>query len=72
MQHRHYELPTCFDLSNQGGDPARAGVAMTDLTTGLYAYGAIMAALLHRAKTGQGQRVECNLLASQVLTLYRL
>lgn len=44
----------------------RVGVAMTDLSTGLYAHGAIMAALLDRQHTGYGQRIQCNLLSSQV------
>lgn len=34
----------------RGGEPCKVGVAMTDLATGLYANGAIMAALLHRNK----------------------
>ncbi|XP_015284675.1 PREDICTED: succinate--hydroxymethylglutarate CoA-transferase [Gekko japonicus] len=50
------------------GEPVRPGVAMTDLATGLYAYGAIMAALLHSRKTGKGMHVDCNLLSSQVRT----
>lgn len=44
----------------------RPGVAMTDLATGLYAHGAIMAALLQRQKTGTGSHIDCNLLSSQV------
>lgn len=32
----------------QDGDPCKVGVAMTDLATGLYAHGAIMAAILQR------------------------
>lgn len=47
----------------------RPGVAMTDLATGLYAHGAIMAALLQRQKTGTGSHIDCNLLSSQVLPL---
>ena len=39
---------------------------MTDLSTGLYAHGAIMAALLHRKETGRGQKIDCNLLSTQV------
>ncbi|KAH0627169.1 hypothetical protein JD844_002619 [Phrynosoma platyrhinos] len=53
---------------SKGGEPVRPGVAMTDLATGLYAYGAIMAALLQRQKTGKGMHVDCNLLSSQVRT----
>lgn len=43
---------------------------MTDLSTGLYAHGAIMAALLHRKNTGKGQKIDCNLLSSQVCCLF--
>ena len=39
---------------------------MTDLATGLYAHGAILAALLQRQKTGKGVHIDCNLLSSQV------
>ncbi|XP_070120457.1 succinate--hydroxymethylglutarate CoA-transferase isoform X16 [Equus przewalskii] len=49
----------------EDGDPVRPGVAMTDLATGLYAYGAIMAGLIQRYKTGKGLFVDCNLLSSQ-------
>lgn len=52
--------------SSQGGSPCKVGVAVTDLTTGLYAQGAIMAALIQRQKSGRGQKVDCSLLASQV------
>uniref|UniRef100_A0A8C5MNS8 Succinyl-CoA:glutarate CoA-transferase n=2 Tax=Leptobrachium leishanense TaxID=445787 RepID=A0A8C5MNS8_9ANUR len=53
----------------EDGDPVRPGVAMTDLATGLYAHGAIMAGLLHRSKTGIGMHIDCNLLSSQVACL---
>ncbi|XP_075777843.1 succinyl-CoA:glutarate CoA-transferase isoform X2 [Pelodiscus sinensis] len=49
----------------EDGDPVRPGVAMTDLATGLYTYGAIMAGLIQRYKTGKGLHVDCNLLSSQ-------
>lgn len=42
---------------------------MTDLATGLYTYGAIMAGLLQRYKTGKGLHIDCNLLSSQVWVL---
>lgn len=42
---------------------------MTDITTGLFLHGAILAALLARTRTGRGQRVEANLLESQVAAL---
>ena len=39
---------------------------MTDLATGLYAHGAIMAALIQRIQTGKGQKISCDLLSTQV------
>lgn len=56
----------------QDGEPCKVGVAMTDLSTGLYAHGAILAALLHRQKTGKGQYLDCNLLSTQVASLVNL
>nr|XP_004668891.1 succinate--hydroxymethylglutarate CoA-transferase isoform X2 [Jaculus jaculus] len=53
----------------EDGDPVRPGVAMTDLATGLYAYGAVMAGLIQRLKTGKGLFIDCNLLSSQVACL---
>ena len=37
------------------GDPCKVGVAITDVLTGVYASGAITAALLWRERSGQGQ-----------------
>ncbi|XP_014036101.2 succinate--hydroxymethylglutarate CoA-transferase isoform X2 [Salmo salar] len=53
----------------EDGDPVRPGVAMTDLATGLYAHGAIMAALLQCHRTGRGVHIDCNLLSTQVACL---
>ncbi|XP_019749466.1 succinyl-CoA:glutarate CoA-transferase [Hippocampus comes] len=54
---------------SEDGDPVRPGVAMTDLATGLYAHGAVLAALLQRHRTGRGAHVDCDLLSSQVSCL---
>lgn len=51
------------------GPPAKVGVAMTDLATGLYAHGAIMAALLQRHQTQRGQKIDVNLLSTQLACL---
>lgn len=37
-------------------EPCKVGVAITDMTAGLFLHGAIMAALLERYRTGQGQK----------------
>ncbi|MEU5598471.1 CoA transferase [Streptomyces sp. NPDC020298] len=46
------------------GEPVKAGVALVDVITGLHASLGVLAALRHRDATGQGQRVEVNLLGS--------
>ncbi|XP_064146261.1 succinate--hydroxymethylglutarate CoA-transferase isoform X4 [Loxodonta africana] len=61
--------PKGVKIIKEDGDPVHPGVARTDLATGLYAYGAIMAGLIQRYKTGKGLFVECNLLSSQVACL---
>ncbi|TNE63870.1 MAG: CoA transferase [Alphaproteobacteria bacterium] len=52
-----------------GGGPQRAGVAVTDLFTGLYSTVAILGALHHREKTGVGQYIDMALLDTQVAVL---
>ncbi|XP_048741961.2 succinate--hydroxymethylglutarate CoA-transferase-like [Ostrea edulis] len=54
------------------GEPCKVGVAMTDLSTGLYAHGAIMAAILQRQTTGQGQHIDCDLFSTQVASLVNI
>ncbi|HWC79985.1 MAG TPA: CoA transferase [Pseudonocardiaceae bacterium] len=49
--------------------PAKAGVALVDVITGLHAAIGIQAALRHRERTGEGQRVEVNLLSSLLSAL---
>ena len=49
-----------------GGGPQRAGVAVADITTGMYAAVAILAAVAHRSQTGEGQYIDMALLDSQV------
>ncbi len=45
-------------------EPTKVGVAVVDVITGLHAVMGVLAALRHRDVTGQGQRVEVNLLSS--------
>ena len=49
-----------------GGGPQKAGVAITDLMTGMYAAVAILAALAHRDRTGEGQWLDLALFDSAV------
>ncbi|KAI4466182.1 succinate--hydroxymethylglutarate coa-transferase [Holotrichia oblita] len=56
----------------EDGAPVKAGVAVTDLSTGLYAHGAILAALIQRGKTGLGQKIDANLVSTQLATLINI
>jgi formyl-CoA transferase len=49
-----------------GGGPQKAGVAITDLFTGMYAAVSVLAALSARDRTGRGQYVDLALLDSAV------
>jgi crotonobetainyl-CoA:carnitine CoA-transferase CaiB-like acyl-CoA transferase len=55
-----------------GGGPQKVGVAVADLMTGMYATVAILAALRHAERTGQGQHVDMALLDTQVAMLANL
>ncbi len=48
------------------GPPSKVGVAIVDLTTGMMAANAILAALYARERTGQGQHIDISLLETQV------
>ena len=54
------------------GPPVKVGVAITDVTTGISAQGAICAALYAREKTGRGQRIDLSLLETQVSALVNI
>ncbi len=51
------------------GGPLRAGVAMADLSTGMYATVSILAALRHAERTGEGQQIDVSLLDTQIAML---
>jgi len=52
-----------------GGVPQKVGVAATDLMTGMYAVSAILAALRHAERHGEGQHIDLALLDTQVAWL---
>jgi crotonobetainyl-CoA:carnitine CoA-transferase CaiB-like acyl-CoA transferase len=52
--------------------PVKVGVAITDVTTGIMAQGAITAALFAREKTGRGQHLNLSLLETQVSVLVNM
>jgi crotonobetainyl-CoA:carnitine CoA-transferase CaiB-like acyl-CoA transferase len=55
-----------------GGGPQKVGVAVADLFTGMYASVAILAALRHADRTGEGQHIDMALLDTQVAMLANL
>ncbi|WNO06339.1 CaiB/BaiF CoA transferase family protein [Rhodoferax mekongensis] len=42
--------------------PSKAGPSIADIAAGMYAYTNILAALMHRQQTGQGQRIDISML----------
>ncbi|OQV09041.1 hypothetical protein CLAIMM_13223 [Cladophialophora immunda] len=53
----------------RGGPPVRPGLGVTDMCTGLFTHGAIVAALYAREINGRGQRIHASLYESQVALL---
>jgi len=58
-----------MSITGEAGAPQKVGVAITDLLTGVYAVAAIEAALLARARTGEGAFIDMALLDVQVAML---
>lgn len=52
-----------------GGEPMKVGVGIADVVCGLYAATAILAALRHRDRTGEGQHIDIALVDTQVAWL---
>lgn len=63
------EMGLMHITGHRDGPPAKVGVAITDLTTGLYTSNSVMAALLSRAKSGRGQHIDVALADCQVASL---
>ncbi len=51
---------------NPGGPPVKVGVPITDLTAGMYAAYGVLAAYIHRLRTGEGQQVDTSLMEAGV------
>jgi crotonobetainyl-CoA:carnitine CoA-transferase CaiB-like acyl-CoA transferase len=57
-----------FTVSQQAGEPFAPPGAMNDIITGTYLFGGILAALIRRATTGQGETVTGSLLQTALWT----
>jgi crotonobetainyl-CoA:carnitine CoA-transferase CaiB-like acyl-CoA transferase len=53
----------------KGSSPQKAGVAIADIFTGMYASTAILAAVIHRDQTGEGQYIDMSLLDTQIAVM---
>lgn len=51
------------------GPPIKPGVALADVSTGMYATVSILMALRHAERTGVGQHIDCSLLDTQISML---
>ena len=51
-----------LSVSGTPEQPCKAGLSIADIAAGMYAYSAILAALLERGRTGRGQRLEISML----------
>lgn len=58
-----------MSLNGTPEQPMKVGMAVADLSTGMFAAIGILVALEARRRTGRGQRVDCSLLDSQVALL---
>jgi len=54
------------------GEPHKVGVAISDVIAGLFAGNAILSALRHAEKTGQGQHIDIALLDTQIAALVNI
>lgn len=54
------------------GEPMKSAVAVADLFTGMYAVTAVLAALRHAERTGEGQQLDISLLDCQIAMLANL
>jgi len=53
-----------LSVTGTEADPVKAGCSIADIAAGMYAYSNILAALLQRAQTGKGQRLDISMLES--------
>ncbi|MFN7086477.1 MAG: CaiB/BaiF CoA transferase family protein [Burkholderiales bacterium] len=53
-------------LTGSPESPAKVGISITDIGTGLHAYAAILGALYQREKTGKGARIEITMFEAMV------
>jgi crotonobetainyl-CoA:carnitine CoA-transferase CaiB-like acyl-CoA transferase len=55
-----------LSVTGTGKEPAKVGISIADIASGMYAYSNILAALLQRSKTGRGSHIDISMLESMV------
>ena len=53
-----------LSITGSEEEPAKVGISIADISAGMYAFSSVLAALLRRAKTGEGSSVEVSLFDS--------
>jgi itaconate CoA-transferase len=53
-----------LSVTGTSDTPSKAGNSMADIAAGMYAYSSILAALLQRARTGEGSHIDVSMLES--------
>ena len=51
-----------MSLTGTPDSPAKVGISIADIASGLYGYSSILAALLNRERTGRGERIDISML----------
>jgi len=49
-------------VTGSANDPAKVGISIADIASGMYAYASILAALRLRTRTGRGERIDISML----------
>ncbi|KAJ0267570.1 hypothetical protein COL922a_014884, partial [Colletotrichum nupharicola] len=55
-----------LSVTGTGNEPAKVGISIADIASGMYAYSNILAALLQRSKTGRGSHIDISMKESMV------
>ncbi|MDI5979160.1 CaiB/BaiF CoA transferase family protein [Amycolatopsis magusensis] len=55
-----------LSVTGNGDDLAKAGISVSDIAAGMYAYSSILAALLERGRTGKGAHLDVSMLEATV------
>ncbi|KAL4920438.1 CoA-transferase family III domain-containing protein [Aspergillus aurantiobrunneus] len=55
-----------LSVTGTGKEPAKVGISIADIASGMYAFSNIIAAVLQRSKTGRGRHIDISMLESMV------